>query len=209
MKSIVDIRFTRRLSILLLTGLIALVLPGCSGVKMGESWVDASVPVSKLENVLVVTVARQGTVRKLFEKSFSEGLMEEGVKAVASHTVIEREGRPDYDSVMAAVEASGVKSVLITRLANVVEKTNRYMATGHQYTVLERASMEPIFIDPNPVFASKTTIKLKLESKLYDVASRKLVWTASSNLKDPIMTRKYIDSVTSGFLNKLEDLDFL
>jgi hypothetical protein len=195
--------------LVLLALLAALLMGGCSGARVGESWVDPGMSRATVEKVLVVTVARQGTVRKLFEKSFVDGFMEEGVEAIPSHLVIQKEGKPDYDSVLAAVSEVKAGTVLITRLANVVEKTNRSMATGNQYMVLERAPLEPIFFDPNPAFASKTTVKLKLESRLYDVASKKLIWSATSNLKDPVMTRKYIDSVTSGFLGSLRSNDIL
>ncbi len=185
-----------------------LLTASCSSKTIVASWVD---PVGefKAENILVVGIAHRETVRKLFENSFVEDFEKEKIQAVSSYTVARTKDAPDYDAILQAVEETGTKTVLVTRLAGIKEKTNTQMALGREYMVFEQAEMASIFMNPNPTYSTNTKVKLNLEARLYDVASRKLVWSATSKVSDPVMTKKYIDKVTDLFIEDMKKNNLL
>ena len=178
---------------------IALCLASCSAKSIVSSWADPDAGV-QAGDTLMVGVAHRETVRKLFEDSLVEGYAKENLKAVASYTVIGAGETPDYDAILTAVARTGSKTVLVARLANFSEQTTVQMALGREYMVFEQAEMAPIFMNPTPTYATNSTVKLQLEARLYDVETKKMIWTATSRVSDPVMTKKYIDKVTGLFL---------
>ena len=183
--------------------LIALGLASCSAKSIVSSWTDPAAGV-QAGDTLMVGVAHRDTVRRLFEDSLVEGFSKENVKAVASYTVAGTEETPDYDAILTAVARTGSKTVLVARLANVSEQTTVQRALGREYMVFEQAEMAPIFMNPTPAYATNSTVKVQLEARLYDVVTKKMIWTATSKVTDPVMTKKYIDKVTGLFLADLK-----
>lgn len=198
----------RRLVSAQLVLLAALLTASCASNRLVASWVD---PVAEFqaEDILVVGVAHRETVRKLFENSFVEDFEKEKIQAVSSYTVASSKDTPSYDTILEAVAETGTKTVLVTRLVSAVEKTNTQMAVGREYMVFEQAEMQPVFMNPNPTYSTNTKVKLNLEARLYDVASKKMMWSATSKVTDPVMTKKYIDKVTDLFMADMKKNNLL
>lgn len=173
-----------------------LLLAGCASNRLVSTWSDPAAGVLQ-GDVLVIAVTHQDTLRRLFEESYVNLLEGEGLDAVPGYTVTEG-GKPvGYDNVVSAVKKTGVGTLLVTRLSDVSAKTVEQMATGRKYDTLDTLEADPVFFNPVPKQATKTTTRMKLVSKLYDVQSRKLLWSAITESKDPVMTSAYIDKLTS------------
>lgn len=186
----------RRFSLFLCISFCLLLLAGCASNRLVSSWSDPEAGAVQ-GDVLVVAVTHQDTVRKLFEESYVTLLASEGYTAVPAYTVTQG-GKPvDYKDVISAVQKTGAKTLLVTRLSDVAVKTVEQMATGRKYDTLDVLEADPIFFNPVPKQSSKTTTRMKLVSRLYDVQSKKLLWSAETESKDPVMTRDYINRLTT------------
>jgi hypothetical protein len=174
-----------------------------------SSWIDPAVAGSsgqKVEDTLVIGVARDATIRRLFENSFARGLGREGVRSFKGHTVEAVQETVNYETVLQASEATGAKTVLITRLADFSRITESGDSLGRRYGVLKDAPMDYGLMVASTMQVSTTSNKLQLvlESLLYEVKTRKLLWSARTEVTDPVMTNTFIDSATELFFEDLK-----
>ncbi|WP_163337486.1 hypothetical protein [Desulfopila sp. IMCC35008] len=184
----------RRFSLFLCFLFCLLLLAGCASNRLVSSWSDPAAGTVQ-GDVLVVAVTHQDTVRRLFEDSYVTLLQGEGLTAVPGYTVTEG-GKPvSYDDVIAAIGLTGSKALLVTRLSDVSVKTFEQLATGRKYDTLDVLEADPIFFNPVLKQSTTNTTRMKLVSWLYDVQSGKLLWSAVTESKDPVMTRDYINKL--------------
>ncbi|MFV0437389.1 MAG: hypothetical protein ACK5PS_08365 [Desulfopila sp.] len=193
-------------SVLLL--LTALVVSSCSAkTRLLSSWVDPGVSETdwKIEDALVIGVSRDATTRRLFENSYARGLQRHGVRAVTGDTVDAVRNTITYDTVVQAAESTGVKAVLVTRLKDASTRSVTSDSLGQMYSIF---ADEPIADGPliNPGPSSTTTrVQWQVESMLYEVKTKKLLWSGVLELADPVMTNRYIDSATRYFIDDLQE----
>lgn len=189
--------------------LTVLLLSACTARnRLLASWVDPAVAGTgqKVEDTLVIGVARDATIRRLFENSFARGLQGQGVRSFTGHTVAAVEKTINYDSVVQAATDTGAKTVLITRLVDVRQSSSTGDSVGRVYGVLKDAPMEAGMLTSSTTQVTSTTtqVKLHLESLLYDVKTRKLLWSARSEVTDPVMTNRFIDTATELYIADLK-----
>lgn len=187
------------------------VLSSCASNRLLSSWTDPAMTDMKVEDVLVIGAFKDTTIRRLFENSFARGLQRENVQAFAGYSVEAVNKSVVYDTIIQATEATGAKTVLITRLVDVTSKTTTRDAVGRQYVDLEDAPIGPgmFYASPSISTSTNTRVKVQLESLLYDVPSRKLVWSARSELVDPVMTNSSMDNTTTLYIADLKNRDLL
>lgn len=199
----------RRMHLLVSLALFLLVISGCASSNMVSSWHDPLVENNVQGTLLVVAVSHRDTVRKLFEDSYKEALDTGGITVVPGYTVTGPENPVSYSAVVEAVAETGADVVLVTKLANVSENTVQQLATGQKYDTIDNLEKDSIFFNPMPKQTTKTTTRVQLISRLYDVKSGKLFWTAITESKDPVMTKKYIQSLTGLIVDDLEKKNIL
>ena len=173
-----------------------------------SSWVDPAVAASgqKVEDTLVIGVARDATIRRLFERSVAKGLQREGVNTFQGNTVEAVKDTINKESVLKACQDVGAKTVLITRLLDVSTITTTGDALGRKYEFLDDAQINygVATTVADPVTTDSETLQYKLESRLYDVKTRKLLWSAITEVTDPVMTNAFIDSATALYIEDLK-----
>lgn len=184
-----------------------LLISACGKQKLTSSWQNDALGEKKVEDVLVIGLARHPTTRNIFEKAYVEDLMAEGIKASASHKVAEEPLEPTKEALLKVVKKSGAKTVLITRLNNKKRKTYYQDATGP----ISSAYEEPYgaFFQSPALQTASTKIFVYLESNLYDVQTEKLIWSAMAEAKDPLMTKDYMKKITDLFISDMKDKGLL
>lgn len=205
-------RFNNRLSSLAASMVLLLTVIGLSSCttrnRLLSSWIDPAVAGSgqKIEDTLVIGVARDATIRRLYENSFARGLQREGVRSFKGSTVEAVKETVNYETVVQAAKDTGAKTVLITRLADFSRTTSTGDSVGRIYGVLKDAPMDygMLVASTTEVTSTSNRLKFELESLLYDVGTRKLLWSGRSEVTDPVMTNKFIDSATALFIEDLK-----
>lgn len=191
--------------------LVLLLLASCASNRLLSSQVQPAAAGKKVEDVLIVGVFHDQLVRKLYEKSFARGLSGVGVTSFLGHVALPEKEPINRDTVIKAVELTGAKSVLVTRLTEIRSTTSTKDAVGRTYDSLDDAPFAPgmHYAMSSLSTSSATTVKVQLEALLYDVKSRQLLWSAAAEVVDPVLTNRYIDTVTVLYIEDLKKNNLL
>lgn len=111
-----SMKSTKKLASTLVTVLLtSLMLAGCgTSSDITYSYVDPVLKKLDLTGVMIVGVAQKESARVSFEDAFVTALSRNGVRAVASHTLLS-EGKLTAEQLVLAAEAASLDTVLITR----------------------------------------------------------------------------------------------
>ena len=188
----------------------AFLLTGCAqGNKMIGSWKDPAYTGPIKGKILVVGVAHNSTVRRIFEDSLVHNLEAAGADAVAGYTVNSERIEPNKGEISKMVKRSGAATVLVTHAVGSDEKTRYFPAIGGT------------FVDPgyygglytyypmvyNYVYMpaqTVTTEMVTLETGLYAADSGQLIWVGRTEAINPEMTKKYYTALSSLFVKDLK-----
>lgn len=201
---------------LLLCGFLSTLLLSCASTNLTTTWHDADYAgKGLLHDILIIAVAKEKSVRRLYEDRFVAILEESGIHAVPSYTLKNSNIEPTRDAVDKAVAESGARFVLITRHLSTDTKqhyrppepvsvfSDPYYSRVHGYYPL---AYREVYYTPGYSY-NVTTVSM--ESNLYDTSTEKLVWSAQSQSIDPKMTQKYIDGLISIFAKDLQEKGLL
>ena len=180
------------------------LLAGCT-TTLKSSWVDPEAASTKMQDVLVVGMARQEGNRRLFEDLFSERLAAEGVSASASYRVLPQGAEPTHANLEAALAAGDFDTVFVARYV----RTDREVVYrqpirthygggyyfGHHY---------PFHYDvvTSPGYWAETSTII-LQNNLYQVAGGKLIWSAESESFEPTSAEQTVRDLSNVVINDL------
>lgn len=103
----------------------------CSTTTLKTVWKDAKYK-KNLKEVLIIGVAKEQTIRRLFEDEFVGQLKARKVDAIASYTIIPSEGMLDKATVESKIKNLRVDAVLVTRLVE-SKKERAYAIPARTY----------------------------------------------------------------------------
>jgi len=143
--------------------------------------------------ILVVGKLLNESNRIPFEDSVVSELKIKNLKAFASYKALPSGEKVVKEQVKIAAHVMGIKSVLVTRVVSVGQKD------GTDTTMSDTLMMGSYLEESNV----KTTLKVRIESGLFDVESEKLVWAANSRMLDPGSIDAAIEDYTLAIMNQL------
>ena len=189
--------------------LCSFILSSCSANKLTSSWKDASLDQYQMGTVLVVGIARDETKRRIYEDTFVSSLTEAGVQAIPSYTVSKQSVEPSEKALREMLTKAHATSVLITHMISQKEtesyqRSARLIGTNNYYGSTLYGYYPFIWSSIAPAGSYTSTIKVMLETNLYDVKTERLLWSAHSESTDPVMTRKYYQELIDLFLDDLK-----
>lgn len=184
------------------------LLFGCGpSTKITSSWVQQPAPAESINKVLVIALSRDTTSRKLWENSFAEQFAAKNKHAIASYTIAEDPIEPQEEAILKVIQQAQADTVLITHLVDSDTTTKWHPGTvryepsfysrmygyyGHAY----QAVYSP------PTVTTRTIVSL--ESNMYNVATKKLVWAAQSDTINPKLLKTDFDSVVKKLMADLQ-----
>jgi predicted small secreted protein len=197
----------KRLVLIVVT--LAFLLTGCAmGNKMIGSWKDPGYTGPITGKILVVGVAHNPTVRRIFEDSLVHNLQAAGADAVAGYTVNSERIEPNEGEIRKMVRRAGAAAVLVTHAVGSDEKTRYFPAIGGTfvnpgyygglYSYYPRV-YSYVYMPAQTV----TTEMVTLETGLYAADTGQLIWIGRTEAMNPEMTRKYYTALSSLFVKDL------
>ncbi|WP_136799101.1 MULTISPECIES: hypothetical protein [Desulfosediminicola] len=186
------------ITLLLLTVLLS---ASCTSKRLISSW--SAEGDYQAREVLVVGVAHHESIRKLMEETVVEDLFKEDVTAIASYSIDGVRGKVDYDAVYDAVRLTDSKTVLVLRTVEVAEESGSQIAVGNSYDFMDNGSFQPLFA-PRATYANYSRVQYTIEASLYDVNTKKKVWSAESRLTDPVLSKKYVSEADKLFIKDMK-----
>jgi len=208
-------RYKTSIALLTIIVFASFLLTSCGTSKLTASWYDETFSGKHiLQDVLIIAVSKDETIRRLYEDRFVEKLSMEGARAVASYTLIHPDIKPTEKGVNDAVKEAGAQAILVTR----------YLGTDikEHYRPPQRSL---VYADPyyrgihgyypmayGEVYSPGYTVQvttITLESNLYDAKTGNLVWSTRSESINPSMTEKYVDELVNLFTADLKKSNLL
>ncbi len=169
--------------------LAAVWLAGCAtpATTLDAQWANPQfVGKSPIKSVMVMTVTRDSTNRRIFEDQMVTALMAHGVKAVQSYHYLPNEDRVGEAALKKAVADAGVANVMLTRVINVQEKVNYSpgymmgpaygMGWGGFYGYYS-GMWAATYAVPPQVY---TTQSINSDTRVFDVKDGVVLWSAAT-----------------------------
>jgi hypothetical protein len=180
--------------------LLLALLGGCNTTSLTNAWRDPRYAGPPIRKVLVVADSTSPSVRRVFEDEFAASLGTAGIGAVASYTLIEKDGEVDRAALQRAAQAADAQAVFVTRLLLVQQQWDAYAGPywgpwfGFYggYPGAWAGVAGPVVSQYDVVFA---------ETSLFSVPGDKLLWSGVTRTIAPENLRRE----TAGFAKVVID----
>ncbi|HEY4320849.1 MAG TPA: hypothetical protein VGM77_06655 [Gemmatimonadales bacterium] len=167
----------------------AIALAGCTSTSLVNMWKDPNYPRQPLHNVLVVTLRKSASARRMWEDGFVTALRQHGISATPSYTYFPSEA-PDTAELTATVRDKGFDAVFVAHELSATTET-RYVPgylstepvsyvspwTGHYYTYFSQV-YAPSYVEADRV--------VRYESEIWQTrGAGRLVWSGTTESINP------------------------
>ena len=186
-----------------------LIFAACATKPLAE-WHDPGF-TGKVDNILIIAVSDQPVVRRQFEDTFVRELAALGISAKPSYQLLSDEQIASKDALDAALSEQSIDTVLVTRVIG-VEQIDTYTPPTYAYTP---STLDRHYRDYYSYYSHAARVAtpgywdkyevLKIESNLYDRASRQLIWSIQTENFDPRSARHLIDDQLRIAIRSLRD----
>ncbi len=168
------------------------LLSGCSSTTISGAWKDPQLSGEKLQNVLVVGIAKNDLMKRIYEDSFVQAFKKRGVSGIASYTIIPVEKQGDVNFIRQQVNDKRFDYVLITSLVDkktieiihpgttTIEGSRSYYgATPYYRNYGNYYNRGYTTIQTMPASKSEVDVVI-LETNIYSGASEELIYSVQT-----------------------------
>ena len=160
------------------------LLASCNTVKV-HSWMDPQIEERSIGKTMVLGVAESDSISRQYEALFVEGLAEVGVAADSLHALVQKTDPVSEEVLVAALQEKGYDSILVTRNLSETER-QQVVTTGYypdHYDNYYGYYSYGYALTYNTAYV-QSFVEFELETNLYDVNTKKLVWTGRTVVYD-------------------------
>ena len=187
----------------------SLIFFSCTTTKITNIWKDDGYRGAPFSDLFVIGVAKKENTRRSFENKFVEKLKAAGVQAVASSSVMPSDQKIEKEAILAAIEKLDIDAVLVTRLISLKEEEIRSPSTSEQgrpddYQGRYYRDYSTAYGYTHQPAQYTTSVRVGLETKLYDAGTEKLIWSATSKTANPKSRIELFDSVIEALVRDLK-----
>ena len=195
--------------------LALLLLQACSTpTKLITRWHESDYAGPPLQKLMVIGAFQDDLMRRMFEDQFVKELEARGDQGVASYVYIQNlKDVDDEQKLEAVVKKAGVDGVLITSLKSLDKEQTRMPPrtewvpagyAGYGYYGYYQA-MVPV---TTPGYVRTDTIA-RLETRVFSVKDRKLVWAGSMESINPKAPEKVVRQIAGLVLGDMKKAGLL
>ena len=158
--------------------LMALGVAACATTTVKAVWKDEAYQAQP-KRVLVIALFKNQTMRRMVEDEFKGHLKYRGTDAATGYEVFSGNELPAKETIVEQVKSGGFDTLLLTRMID--SRTEKRIVSGSMsHTMPMRGyygyGYSAVYSPDYQVEDRYATV----ESSLYDVATEKLIWTATS-----------------------------
>ena len=189
--------------------LVAVLIASCVSTAVLNAWRDKGYDNTPLKKVLVVTGLQREADDQLLQDALVMQLKEHGIEAIAAYTVFKGSGRATKEQVIKYAARNQVDAVLVSRITGenteaIYHPPGAYAVPYPYYSYWD--TYYPHIYD-RAGFAAKYKYYY-LESNIYAVNDKALIWTAVTEALDPrnmaeeikVFANQIVAAVKSGAL---------
>ena len=188
---------------IVLSVLTVCLLASCNTVKV-RSWTDPEFAGRSAGKTMVLGVAESDSISRQYEAFFVEYLAELGVKADSLHALLQKTDPVSEEALVAALRKHNYDSILVTRQLSETERqqvvTTGYYPShyGNYYGYYSHAYS----LSYNTAYV-QSFMEFELETNLYDVKTKKLVWTGRTIVYDDRSDQTNMKGIIKGVVKDL------
>lgn len=189
-----------------------LLLVSCSSTKLVSTWKNPEIGVFKTYKVLVVGMAQDETVRRLFESRLMQRLKEQGIEAMRSTALFEvafrtsQRSEEDLNKVEQELLYKGFDAIILTKITGIENKKTLRENMNKIDALFSRFSSDylehqNLYYSPEP-FKSYTIYHA--ETSLYCICvdkERELIWKGNVDITQP----KDKDTAIAAYIKLMTD----
>ena len=175
-----------------LAATFAIALTGCQSTSIQSAWFDPAYTGGPMRKIDVVGVGANVANRRVFEDIFAQKLGAVGVEGVPGYTVMPDEARTAEAPFSSAIERSGAQGLLLVRLLGVDTRTQvstTVVPAGAAWGPGYGPGYGPYGGFYGPAWVPVTQVSqydvASVEVSLYDVKTRRLIWSATTQTMNP------------------------
>ena len=195
--------FAARLHPLLWIAIATLIASCASTTTLVNQWRASDYRGGPFGNILVIGISDQEGTRRTFEDVLSDKLRERGVAAVPGHRQLPSTGKADEQTLLEAVRDSAADGVLMTRVVGVDTETRytpgyigMWPGPGFYGYYASAWAYEPPRLEQYKI--------VTLESNLWDMQTKSLVWSGTARIFQPGEVHKEIVELARVIIAALE-----
>ena len=198
----------RKMSMILLTMVLALLTVSCSGSRMTRTHVDERRVGQPIKNVLIIAIIDDKKIREIFETHFMERLNAVGVEATSSaHVLPVSVGvKLNREEIVRLVERYGSDAVAITHLVG--REESEAFSRGNRWSRQYNSGYYRYYTDAWDYVHAPAVYReheqLFMETRLYDVNTQSLIWVGESETMDPKTIGQAIGQIVSLVMDELK-----
>ncbi|VGO14229.1 hypothetical protein PDESU_02788 [Pontiella desulfatans] len=197
----------KMISVLFAGGIVSCLLASCMSAR-NASWSNPEFPERKLGKTIVMAIGESEYRVNQFEALLVRELATYGVAAQAMHQLCPTVGDMEREQISALVQSNRFDSIVVT---HVLSEDDRQQLVATGYTSSPNMGYSGVgywgygmSYSLNPEFATvSNTTTYDLETNLFDVPSKKLVWSGRKEVfdgdSDIKNIQKVVISVIRGF----------
>jgi len=165
----------------------------CASTSLVDTWRNPSLRPERLQRVLVVSITKKDSSRRVYEETLSSELSRRGVQAVAGYTRFPTGERIDWDKLDKAVKNAAAQAVLTVQTIKVEQQTTIQPGYVGSYPGYWYPDAFPAWnlhgyygsmAHYGPSYISTYDIAT-MQVNLFDALSGKLLWAATFTSSEP------------------------
>lgn len=176
---------------------------GCQSTFIRSAWFDTDFAGPPMRKILVVADVGTTASSRIVEDAFVEKLRAAGVDAVAGHAVSIDSGTGDTPFVT-AVTGTGAQGLLLVRLLGVDTRTQVSTTMVAGGAAWGRGAWGTSTRQPMPVVQMSQHDLATVETKLFDVKTRAVVWAATTSTFNPRSVEREVPSFAGVIIGALQ-----
>jgi len=165
--------------------MLAALLSGCQSTTVRSAWFDTNFTGPPLRKIVVSGFANNIADGRVFEDAFVEKLRAVGVEAVAGHSLGLGESNLTEAAFVGAVVNSGAQGLLLVRLLGVDTRTQVTTTMVHGGMGWGSGPWGSAAWPMMPVQQVSQYDLATVETKLFDVKTKQLIWAATTTTFNP------------------------
>lgn len=171
------------------------LLCSCASVSMVGTWRNPNLSAPRLKRILVVSLTRDESSKRVYEDMLVSELSRHGVEAVAGYGTIPGGALPDWGTLERAVRRAGAQGVLTVQTTRVEKQTTVQPSDLTPYPGYWYPAGFPAWDFPGyyrsmamygygPTYISTYNVAT-MQANLFDAGSDKLLWAGTMETTEP------------------------
>lgn len=183
-----------------------LLVAGCASTTLQSTWSDPGYSRGPFKRVFVIGLsAKNVTARRVFEDVMAARLQAAGAQAVPAWQYLNNDDQADETALHSVVAKSGADAVLMSRLMGVDTKTSVTTTMVPSPGFGWYGMYSGWYAVPQVTQYQIATV----ETTLFDVKTKRLVWTATSETFNPTSVQKEAPGLADAVIKSLQAGGFL